>query len=264
MKKKIHLIMPMGGAGTRFFDNGFIIPKPLIEINGKPFLYWSTMSLLKYVDVCDLTFVVLQEHIDNFEIDKVIKSYFLDAKLVIIPRVLKGAVLTCLEGIKGINDDLPIVFGDCDQLFKCESFNDHCNSGEFETPDGAILSFTSTDPKYGFLDVNDQGLITRTAEKVAISNHAICGVYYFKNTDIFKEYTEKYLTESGHREYFTSGVCALMIKDGKMLKNFSTDYHLPFGTPEEYGNALASEYFEDLKPSGQYNHNRSIFQEHAP
>ena len=58
--------MPMGGAGSRFFKNGYKIPKPLIEINNRPFLYWSTMSILNYIDVEDLTFVVLQEHVTNF------------------------------------------------------------------------------------------------------------------------------------------------------------------------------------------------------
>ena len=48
--KKLHLIMPMGGAGSRFFKNGFVMPKPLIEISGKPFLYWATKSIEKYVD----------------------------------------------------------------------------------------------------------------------------------------------------------------------------------------------------------------------
>ena len=42
MKEKIHLIMPMAGAGSRFAKMGFELPKPLIEIQGKPFLYWST------------------------------------------------------------------------------------------------------------------------------------------------------------------------------------------------------------------------------
>ena len=77
---KPHLIMPMGGAGARFYKEGYAQPKPLIEINGKPFLYWATMSIVKFVDVADLTFIVLQEHIDDFEIDKVIGKYFPEAR----------------------------------------------------------------------------------------------------------------------------------------------------------------------------------------
>lgn len=85
-KNKVHLIMPMGGAGSRFFKNGFVMPKPLIEINNKPFFYWATRSISKYVELEDLTFVVLQEHIDDFGIDKSIKKYFPNANIVIIPH----------------------------------------------------------------------------------------------------------------------------------------------------------------------------------
>lgn len=35
--QSVHLLMPMGGAGSRFFKDGFVRPKPLIEIKGKPF-----------------------------------------------------------------------------------------------------------------------------------------------------------------------------------------------------------------------------------
>ena len=52
---KLHLILPMAGRGSRFFENGFVCPKPLIEISGKPFFYWATRSVEKYVDCADIT-----------------------------------------------------------------------------------------------------------------------------------------------------------------------------------------------------------------
>ena len=97
---KIHLIMPMGGGGTRFSNNGFEVPKPLIELQGKPFFYWAVQSVVKYVDVQDIIFVVLQEHIDKHQIDSRIREYYPDAVVHIIPEVLNGAVLTCCEGVK--------------------------------------------------------------------------------------------------------------------------------------------------------------------
>ena len=60
---KLHLVMPMAGRGSRFFENGFVMPKPLIEINDRPFFYWATQSIVKFVDCADITFVVLEEHI---------------------------------------------------------------------------------------------------------------------------------------------------------------------------------------------------------
>ena len=47
---KTHLIMPMGGAGSRFANSGYMLPKPLIEIEGKPFFFWATRSIEKFID----------------------------------------------------------------------------------------------------------------------------------------------------------------------------------------------------------------------
>ena len=63
MSSKLHLIMPMGGGGTRFGNKGFNVPKPLIMLQGHPFFYWAVQSIVKFMDVLDITFVVLQEQI---------------------------------------------------------------------------------------------------------------------------------------------------------------------------------------------------------
>lgn len=244
MEKKIHLIMPMGGAGSRFYKNGYAIPKPLIEIQDKPFLYWSTMSILKYLDVEDITFVVLQEHIDKFSIDKVILKYFENAKIVALPEVLKGAVLTCMEGVAAINDDKPIIFNDCDHMFKCSEFYNYIKNEFNENVDGALLTFLSNDNKFSYLELNEEKNVIRTVEKEVISNHAICGAYYFKNKEIFLQNATEYLQNCNYNEYYVSGVYNIMIKNGAIIKNFTVDKHIPFGTPEEYEIAKDKEDFK--------------------
>ena len=106
--KKVHLIMPMGGGGTRFGNHGFEAPKPLILLQGKPFFYWATQSVIKYMDVQDIIFVILQEHIDKYSIDRKILEYYPSAIVHVIPQILNGAVLTCAEGIKEVTDDSPV------------------------------------------------------------------------------------------------------------------------------------------------------------
>lgn len=247
MKEKVHLIMPMGGAGSRFFKNGYIMPKPLIEINDKPFFYWATRSIEKFVDIYDLTFVVLQEHIDEFNIKNKILEYFPEAKIVVIPQILKGAVLTCMEGVSEINDNMPIIFNDCDHAFHCQKFYDYCNDGNFDGVDGALLTFTSNDPKFSFLELDENDNVIRTIEKVAVSDKAICGAYYFRNKDIFKNAVSEYLEKCQYSEYFVSGVYNIMAEKGQVIKYFNVDSHLPFGTPDEYNEAKDSTYFEELK-----------------
>ena len=244
MSSKIHLVMPMGGAGSRFFKNGFIIPKPLIELNGKPFFYWATQSIVKFVDVEDITFVVLKKHIEEFEIDKKILEYYNDAKIVVITQVLNGAILTCEYGANSIDDDLPIIFNDCDHAFISEEFNNFCADKKFDLYDGALLTFESNDPKYSFLRTDKDNNVIETVEKKAISNHAICGAYYFKNKDVFTKYKDLYLNRCNYSEYYVSGVYNIMAEDDNKIHNFKCDIHIPFGTPEEYYEAENKKIFK--------------------
>ena len=146
---KLHLILPMAGRGSRFFKNGFVCPKPLIEINGKPFFYWAARSVEKFVDCADLTFVVLEEHIRDFAIDEKIKAYWPAARIVALPEVTEGAAVTALKGCEGLPDGEPILFNDCDHLFVCRAFNEFCAKGGFANgPAGALLTFESDFPAY--------------------------------------------------------------------------------------------------------------------
>ncbi len=244
--KKLHLIMPMGGAGSRFFKNGFVMPKPLIEINGRPFLYWATMSIKKYVDIADLTFVVLQEHIDEFHIDQEILKWFPEARIEVIPRLLPGAVMTCLEGLRNIRDDQPVLFNDCDHMFRCSAFNNAIASGAWDF-DGALLTFPSDQPQFSYIRYDESGeRIVGTVEKEVVSNQAICGAYVVKNAEIFRKMAEQYLEECSYSEYFVSGIYNVMCRKNMTIQNYEVDFHVPFGTPAEYEAAQDSAYFEEL------------------
>lgn len=244
--QKIHLIMPMGGGGTRFGNKGFHVPKPLIELQGRPFFYWATQSVLKFVDVADVTFVVLQEHVDNFQIDDRIREYYPDARITVIPQVLNGAVLTCAEGLKNIKDNLPVLFNDCDHAFLCNEFYEYCKRCEFEDIDGALLTFQSDSPAYSYVQFSELGDVLGTIEKQVVSEAAICGAYYFRNKQIFEEAVDGYLNRCAYQEYFVSGVYNEMTHKGEKIVTFSTDEHISFGTPEEYDHALQDKRLEAL------------------
>lgn len=166
--KNFHLIMPMGGKGQRFFNDGYVAPKPLIEIHDRPFFYWSTMSILKYNPDCDVTFVVLREHIEKFDIKNRILSYFPQARVEVIPEVLAGAVLTCMAGVENINDDRPVLFNDCDHMFCCSEFNfmDKKSAAKY---DGLLFTFKSDLPQFSYALCDENGVVIRTQEKVVIS-----------------------------------------------------------------------------------------------
>ena len=177
MRKEVHYVMPMAGRGSRFNKDGFDLPKPLLEIYGMPFFYWATRSISKFINLASINFVVLQEHIEKFSIDKIIKKLFPEAKIIALPEVTEGAVITSM---KGVEDDLPIIFNDCDHLFKSEKFNNFFQQNFESNIDGILLTFQANEPKYSFVEKDNNGNITKTVEKKVVSNEAICGCYYFR------------------------------------------------------------------------------------
>lgn len=244
---KLHLILPMAGRGSRFFNDGFVCPKPLIEINGRPFFYWAARSIEKFVDCADLTFVVLQEHIDDFAIDQKILLYWPQARIVALPAVTEGAAITALRGAEPLPDGEPLLFNDCDHLFLCRAFNDFCAQGRFaQGPAGALLTFQSSSPAYSYLQYDGQGQVCRTVEKQVVSHDAICGAYYFKDKAVYTAACAEYLQNCEYREYFVSGIYNVLARRGQPVRGFACDLHLPFGTPAEYYAAEHSQGFELL------------------
>ena len=230
--------MPMGGKGSRFFNDGFIIPKPLIELQGRPFFFWAVQSVAKFIDLADITCVVLKEHVEQFAIDKKIKTFYPEVKIVAIPRVTEGAVLTCLAGLEGLNDGEPLLFNDCDHMFTCESFYAFCRKKDFSRPAAALLTFEAHEPKYSYLEYDDEGRVIRTVEKKAVSSHAICGAYYFKDKKTFADAAALYLKNCSYSEFYLSGVYNVLAQKGAEIRGFETDLHISFGTPEEYSEAV--------------------------
>lgn len=246
MVTKLHLVMPMAGRGSRFQGSGFAYPKPLIEIYGKPFFYWAARSISKFHELASIDFVVLREHVEEFGIDGAILRLFPDARIHVLPEVTEGAVVTCLKGVEDIGDSLPVVFNDCDHLFRSNGFHGYCMEGASDDVDGILLTFPAEKPIYSFVEKDRDGNVVRTAEKEAISHEAICGCYYFRSAGIFAEAARKYLSQCGYSEYFMSGVYNVLLEEGHVVRTFATDFHIPFGTPEEYANALHSKRYEEL------------------
>lgn len=268
----LNLIMPMGGSGTRFNSAGYETPKPLIEIYGKPFFFWATQSVIKFLPVKTLTFVVLKDHIKTYHIDRIISELYPDSQITVIPEVLPGAVMTCLEGVKNLPEDQPVLFNDCDHLFLCPTFYDFERKNEESILlqdvreknsktgsllncirddrkiDAGLLTFKSTDARFSYVRFNAEGKVIGTAEKEVISNEAICGAYYFRSRKLFENAAGEYLQKCNYTEFFISGMYNVLCEHNANICTFPVDHHVSFGTPEEYFLAQEDKAYQKLIP----------------
>lgn len=242
--RPLHIIMPMAGEGSRFAKAGWTTPKPLIELRGVPLFMRAVNSVaLEGVDM-KYSFIVRQEHIDNQGIDKLIKDIQPDANVFSVLKTTRGAVETCLVAESAIDDEDAIVVMDCDLEFRSVRYNKLVAAAlsvpANQADGGALVSFDSNNPRYSYALVDNEGRVLRTAEKEPISNHALCGAYFFGSGRDFKRIAHQLLDDGtqGKAEFYVSLLYNYLLAEGKVVRLATMEEYYSYGTPEELNNYL--------------------------
>jgi dTDP-glucose pyrophosphorylase len=245
MADELALIIPAAGRGSRFAKNGIAEPKPLIDLEGRPFFWWATESVRRTVKLRQIVFVVLQEHIESFAIDQRIKAYYPQATIVAIPDVTSGAAETASLGLSALVEDGPVAINDCDHAFVCGTMPEIISrlNGEF---DGALMCFQSTSPSYSYVKLDPQRKIIGTVEKQVASPFAIAGCYFFSQAKRFEEFYDQYKKECPYDELFISGIFNLLARQDLNIGLLEVDRHVSFGTPEERARISADMFAQFL------------------
>jgi len=226
------VLIPMAGGGSRF-KNTHDLPKPLIEVYGKPMIQQAVETLGipgKYI------FVVLQNHLNRFPyLETLLLSLKHQVDIVVAEKITEGPASTCLLAKDLINNDLPLLIANCDQImcWDAKHFLDTC---AVEKTDGMIVTYTSVDPKNSFVELNKDGLIKKVVEKVAVSDKATVGLYWWRQGQDFVRSAEKMIqkNERYNNEYYVGPVYnQLMSEDMKIVKFYHVDNPFLIGTPSD-------------------------------
>ena len=106
--------------------------------------------------------------------------------------------------------------------------------------DGGIVTFISTHPRWSFVKVDNDGLITQVAEKKPISNIATVGIYYYKKGKFFVEATEQMIQRNVrvNNEFYVAPAYNEMIQNRKKICIFNVTKMYGLGTPEDLNTFL--------------------------
>jgi HAD superfamily hydrolase (TIGR01509 family) len=232
------IIIPIGGNGKRFKDNGYKNPKALISVYEKPIISYLLDNLkINNIDYIFIPYNIIYKEY-NFE-EFLIKEYpKINFKFLCLENNTKGAAESIKIGIDNLNEnrDIPVICLDCDNFYLCDIISQW--NGE-----NCIFSFEdlNENPIYSYVKKNENNEIIDIKEKEKISNNACTGAYGFKSINDLKKYTFKIINENitQKSEFYTSGVIKEMINDGYMFKNIEVlnKNYFSLGTPE-----LVNEY----------------------
>ena len=127
----------MSGVGKRFQDNGYKLPKPFIQISGRPMIQHVVEM---FPDIENVLFIVNREHFEDLTLG--LEARLLEispfAKIAVIESHKLGPAWAIYQARNHINLEVPVVVNYCD--FACIwdsfAFREQLNSGV----DGLIRS----------------------------------------------------------------------------------------------------------------------------
>lgn len=230
--KKLNILIPMAGAGSRFEKAGYTFPKPLIEVNKKPMIQVVVENLnieANYI------YVVQKTHREKYNLDSLLNLLTPGCKIVEVDGLTEGAACTALLAKEYVNNDNPLFFANSDQFVEWDS-SEFMYKMQETNADGGIVTFKATHPKWSFAEIDETSkLVKRVAEKNPISDIATVGYYYWKHGSDFVKYAEEMIEKDirVNNEFYVCPVFNQAIEGGKKIHIFDTKGMWGLGTPED-------------------------------
>jgi HAD superfamily hydrolase (TIGR01509 family) len=233
---KLNVLIPMAGAGSRFAQQGYTFPKPLIEVNGKPMIQVVVENLnieAHYI------FIVQEEHYIKYNLKYLLNLIAPGCDIVQINGITEGAACSTLLAKEFINNDAPLVMANSDQYVEWNS-NECMYAFTADEIDGGIVTFEASHPKWSYAKLGADGFVSEVAEKKPISNEATVGIYYWKHGKDYVKYAEDMINKNirVNNEFYVCPVFNQAIEDGKKIKVKRVNKMWGIGTPEDLDHFL--------------------------
>lgn len=232
INKKMNVLIPMAGAGSRFAQAGYTFPKPLIEVRGKPMIQMVVENL--NIDA-NYIFIVDPVHYEKYNLSQMLELIKPGCKVIKTAGLTEGAACTTLLAADLINNDEPLVIANSDQFLEWNS-NEVMYAFAADGIDGGIVTFKSTHPKWSFAKVDPvSGFVNEVAEKKPISEDATVGVYYWTKGSDYVKYAKQMIAadDRTNGEFYVAPVINWAIKDGKKFRIKQVEKMWGTGTPED-------------------------------
>ena len=237
MKKQMNIIIPIGGKGERFSNDGFLIPKPIIPVFEKTIVEHVIDHL--NIQSEDRVFIIYDVKLDAHNFSDYIAEKYKNVTTIPLNSPTIGAAETVYKGIEIILEnhqhyDKTILF-DCDTFYTedmTDIFRKETRNVVFcrqDTKPEALYSYICYDA--------DTKEITRIAEKNKISDYANTGCYAFQNIRELLFYAKRVVRDHifEKNEPYISCVIGEMLREKHIFAGWEVPSSTVFslGTPKE-------------------------------
>jgi capsule biosynthesis phosphatase len=237
----MNVIIPIGGIGKRFKDDGFDLPKPLISVLGKPMIY----KVIENLDLSkeDTIHIIYNPELKNYRFESFLAKEFpkFNFNFMCLSGLTKGASETILFGLENMEEkylDSEFLIMDCDTFYSDNIIKKYKES----TNKNNIFYFIDKEnnPIFSYIKFNKNSIVTEIKEKNKISDFANTGAYGFSNGHILKKYCEKIIGED--KELYVSLVYQKMIEEFIQIDSTLVEKFNCVGTPLQLKVYCENEY----------------------
>jgi len=232
----MNIVIPMAGLGSRFEKAGYTLPKPLIDVLGKPMI----RRVVDNIGVPGNYYFIAQRTCPLY--DTIIQIPY-PSEIIKIDGLTEGAACTVLKARSRIDSNEELLMANSDQMVLDVNFVqagiDYFRKRDL---DGGIWCFLCKHPKWSYARIDDQCLVTEVAEKNPISDLATVGTYYFKKGSDFVRSAEQMIQKNirVNNEFYTCPVYNELIGCGGKVGVYMVNEMVGLGTPEDLESYIES------------------------
>ena len=238
------IVIPMAGKSSRFFNEGYVIPKYMLPLKGSSNVFRESVKSFKNYFKTDLFLFITRS---DFEVENFVKKEcgllgIENYEIVSLRNETRGQADTVKIGLDSVKKNIQEEM----YIFNIDSIRANFikpNSVFLNDTTGYLEVFEDDGDHWSFIEPDDNNLVKRTTEKVRISNLCSNGLYYFSSIGLF-DHVFKISEQSNYNsELFIAPMYNSLIKMNKTVKYILLDRSKTVfaGTPKEYKLLLKEE-----------------------
>ena len=227
----MNILVLMAGEGSRLKEF-YKEPKPFIKINNNKIIE-IVLKNIKFD--CNYLLVAQKLHSNKYNLPNIANKILSSFKIVDLDERTEGATVSALKAKKYIDNDEELIIINSDQYLEGE-IEESINYFRSNNADGGILTTKkNNEKKWSYVQVNENGIAIKVAEKDPISDNATVGLYYFKKGSEFVKYAEQMINKNIriNNEFYLCPVYNEFILSEKKIRIFEINKLWPLGTYEE-------------------------------
>ncbi len=224
----VNVVIPMAGEGSRFPKDQYL-PKPLIDVNGKPMIVRAIESL----DIDGQYFFIIRKNEYTNIVKDIISKVVPGSVFVEITETTEGPACSVLLFKDLINNESELITANCDQIME---WNSSLFFHNVRLYDGAVVTYYSDTDKNSYVKLDSKGRAVQFAEKEVISNISLNGIHYWKQGKFFVNSAEAMIAaddRAPNGEFYIAPTYNYMIKQGMTvgIHHIPNEQHHAVGVP---------------------------------